>query len=76
MTQSLGLAGLTLTSTIQIWQIILLALFQGAVNAIDAPTRHAICVLGALLFLRQLPKIRQVVRPIYRSRGLLPEANS
>lgn len=41
MIQSLALAVLTLTGTIQIWQIIVLALFQGAVNAVDAPTRQA-----------------------------------
>jgi len=41
MVQSLTLAALTLTHTIQIWHIILLALFQGIVNAFDAPTRQA-----------------------------------
>lgn len=41
MLQSLALALLTLTGSIQIWQIIALSLFQGIVNAIDAPTRQA-----------------------------------
>lgn len=41
MLQSFALAILTLTDTIQIWQIIALSLFQGIVNAIDAPTRQA-----------------------------------
>ncbi|HZP25302.1 MAG TPA: MFS transporter [Terriglobales bacterium] len=33
----------------------------------------AICVLGGLWFSRQLPKIRVVVRPIYRKLGIIPE---
>lgn len=41
MLQSFALAILTLTGTIHIWQIIALSLFQGIVNAIDAPTRQA-----------------------------------
>lgn len=41
MLQSLALAALTLTGTIQIWHIIGLSLFQGIINAIDAPTRQA-----------------------------------
>lgn len=41
MLQSLALAILTLTETIHIWHIIVLSLFQGIVNAIDAPTRQA-----------------------------------
>ncbi|MBM0742729.1 MFS transporter [Phormidium sp. CLA17] len=41
MLQSFALAILTLTDAIQIWQIIALSLFQGIVNAIDAPTRQA-----------------------------------
>lgn len=41
MLQSLALAVLTLTGTIQIWHIIVLSLFQGIVNAVDAPTRQA-----------------------------------
>lgn len=41
MLQSLALAALTLTGTIHIWHIIALSLFQGIVNAIDAPTRQA-----------------------------------
>ena len=31
------------------------------------------CVLGGLWFLRQLPKLREEVRPIYRRMGVLPE---
>ena len=41
MLQSFILAILTLTGAIHIWQIIALSLFQGIVNAIDAPTRQA-----------------------------------
>jgi MFS family permease len=41
MLQSFALAILTLTDTIQIWHIIALSLFQGIVNAMDAPTRQA-----------------------------------
>jgi MFS family permease len=32
------------------------------------------CVFGALLFASQLPKIRQIVRPIYTQMGILPAA--
>jgi MFS family permease len=32
------------------------------------------CILGAILFARQLPKIRQIVRPIYTQMGILPAA--
>jgi MFS family permease len=34
----------------------------------------ACCVLGGILFARQLPKIRQIVRPIYTQMGILPAA--
>ncbi len=34
----------------------------------------ACCVLGAVLFARQLPKIREIVRPIYTQMGILPAA--
>ncbi len=34
----------------------------------------ACCVLGAALFARQLPKIREIVRPIYSQMGILPAA--
>lgn len=33
----------------------------------------SICVLGGLWFARQLPRIRVVVRPIYRKLGIIPE---
>jgi MFS family permease len=41
MIQSLVLATLTFTGVIQIWQIIALSLFQGFINALDAPARQA-----------------------------------
>jgi MFS family permease len=31
------------------------------------------CAIGALLFLRELPELRKLVRPIYRRLGILPE---
>lgn len=40
MIQSLALAALTLTGTVQLWQILALSLFQGVVNAFDAPARQ------------------------------------
>ncbi|MBV8887981.1 MAG: MFS transporter [Chroococcidiopsidaceae cyanobacterium CP_BM_RX_35] len=40
MIQSLALAILALTHTINIWQIIGLSLFQGLINAFDAPARQ------------------------------------
>ncbi|MDE2163990.1 MAG: MFS transporter [Alphaproteobacteria bacterium] len=44
MLESLALAVLTLLGIIQVWQIILLALFQGVVNAFDIPTRQAFTI--------------------------------
>ncbi len=41
MIQSLTLAVLALTGMIQIWHIIVLSLFQGLINAFDAPARQA-----------------------------------
>jgi MFS family permease len=41
MVQSLTLAALALSGTIQIWHIIALSLLQGLINAFDAPARQA-----------------------------------
>jgi MFS family permease len=41
MLQSLSLAALALTGTIQVWHIIVLSLVQGFINAFDAPARQA-----------------------------------
>lgn len=41
MLQSLALAALALTGVIHIWHIILLSIFQGAINAFDSPARQA-----------------------------------
>jgi MFS family permease len=41
MIQSLTLAGLAFSGKIQIWHIIFLSLFQGFINAFDAPARQA-----------------------------------
>lgn len=41
MMQSLTLAVLALTGTIHIWHFIFLSLFQGVINAVDAPARQA-----------------------------------
>lgn len=41
MIQSLALAALTLTGTIQVWSLIALGLCQGLINAFDLPTRQA-----------------------------------
>jgi MFS family permease len=41
MIQSLTLAALALTGVIQVWHIIVLSLFQGFINALDAPARQA-----------------------------------
>jgi MFS family permease len=32
------------------------------------------CVLGALLFARKLPVLRELVRPVYARKGVIPEA--
>ncbi len=33
------------------------------------------CILGALLFARYLPKMRQYIRPIYQQKGIVPSPN-
>jgi MFS family permease len=33
----------------------------------------AFCILGAILFARKLPQMRELVRPIYRKKGIIPE---
>lgn len=32
----------------------------------------SLCIVGAIVFGRMLPRLREIVRPIYRERGLLP----
>lgn len=44
MLQSLALAALTLGGIIRIWHIVVLALFQGLVNAIDMPARQSFVI--------------------------------
>jgi len=44
MLQAFILSFLTLTSTIQIWQILLLSLFSGLINAFDMPTRQSFVI--------------------------------
>ena len=44
MLQSLALAVLALTGTIDIWHIILLSLCQGFINAVDSPARQAFVI--------------------------------
>jgi hypothetical protein len=34
------------------------------------------CVIAALVFLRRLPVIRRLVRPIYVQKGIIPEVAS
>lgn len=40
MGQSLALAALALSGAIQIWHVFALSLFQGIINAVDAPARQ------------------------------------
>jgi hypothetical protein len=35
-----------------------------------------VCVLGAVLFGRRIPVFRELVRPIYRQLGIIPEVAS
>lgn len=44
MLQSAALAVLTLSGVIQVWHVIVLALFQGFINAFDTPARQAFVV--------------------------------
>ena len=32
-----------------------------------------VCIVGALFFARRLPKLRELVRPIYVKMGIIPE---
>jgi len=54
------------------------SLLAGAIaSRVGAPATVAgggvLCVLGALVFRSRLPALREVVLPIYRERGILPE---
>jgi MFS family permease len=56
------------------------SLFAGSLaSAIGAPETTMIggisCILGALLFARKLPAFREMVRPIYRERGIVPQGS-
>jgi MFS family permease len=42
--ESAGLAYLTITGQVRVWHVIVLALFQGLVNAVDIPARQAMTV--------------------------------
>ncbi|HTA44208.1 MAG TPA: MFS transporter, partial [Bryobacteraceae bacterium] len=44
MTQSLALAALALTGIVKIWEIIVLALFQGVILSFDMPTRQSFVI--------------------------------
>jgi MFS family permease len=44
MVQSFALAGLALAHVITIWEVLLLSLFQGAINAFDMPARQSFLV--------------------------------
>ena len=44
MVQSLTLAALALTGVIHIWHILILSLFQGVINAVDAPARQVFAI--------------------------------
>jgi len=44
MVQSFALAALALTNTAEIWEIVLLALMQGLINAFDMPTRQSFVI--------------------------------
>ncbi|MBF0480341.1 MAG: MFS transporter [Desulfovibrionaceae bacterium] len=44
MLQAAVLAGLTLAGSVQVWEVVVLAAFLGAVNAVDIPTRQSFVV--------------------------------
>lgn len=44
MIQSFVLAWLTLTGTIQVWQIVTLSIILGCINAFDVPSRHSFVI--------------------------------
>ncbi|MGQ0562236.1 MAG: MFS transporter [Gemmatimonadota bacterium] len=57
------------------------SLLAGAIaERIGAPVTialgGAVCVAGALLFARRIPVFRELVRPIYRQLGIIPEVAS
>lgn len=56
------------------------SLLAGAVAAYAGATRTLIgagvlCIVGAALFMRKLPGLREQVRPIYVEKGILPEVS-
>lgn len=44
MLQSLALAALVLSGTVQVWEVLALQLFQGLINAFDMPTRQSLMI--------------------------------
>jgi len=56
------------------------SLLAGAVAAYAGATRTLIgagvlCIVGAALFMRKLPGLREQARPIYVEKGILPEVS-
>ena len=51
-----------------------LASYFGAITTVQAA--GVVCVLGAVGFARQLPAIRELIRPIYRRIGILPDVTT
>ena len=49
----------------------------GLASRVGAPNTLVLgggtCVIGALLFARELPRLREIMRPIYVRKGILPE---
>jgi MFS family permease len=69
----MSLLAMSLFGTVPIGSLIAggLATRIGAENTILVG--GAICVIGAGLFLRALPEVRRVLRPIYQRMGILPQ---
>ena len=51
-----------------------LASYFGAITTVQVA--GVVCVLGAVGFARQLPAIRELIRPIYRRIGILPDVTT
>jgi MFS family permease len=56
------------------------SLIAGAIAELSAPaaiaTGGSVCMIGAVVFARRIPRFREMVTPIYRQLGIIPEVAS
>jgi hypothetical protein len=57
------------------------SLIAGAIAELNGPTASiaaggGVCMLGAVWFGRRIPRFREMVTPVYRQLGIIPEVAS